>query len=182
MGKRAVIVVDLQNEYLASGKLPLVGIDEAAANAAKVIDAARAKGDAVIHIRHESASADAPFFVPGSDGVAIIPTVQPRAGETVIVKNFPNSFRETGLKQMLDADGVTDVVVVGAMSHMCIDATSRAAADFGYATTVVHDACATRDLEFGGRTVPAVEVHAAFMSALAFGYAAVTTTSEQTSG
>ena len=67
MSKRAIIVVDLQNEYLPTGKLPLVGIDEAAANAAKVIEAARSAGDKVIHVRHEN-PADAPFFVPGTDG------------------------------------------------------------------------------------------------------------------
>ncbi len=61
---------------------------------------------------------------------------------------------------------------------MCIDAATRAAADFGYATTVVHDACATRDLEFNGRVVPAAQVQDAYMSALAFAYATVTTTDE----
>ena len=177
MSKRAIIVVDLQNEYLPSGKLPLVGIDETTANAAKVIEAARSAGDKVIHIRHES-PADVPFFVPGTDGVKIIPTVAPAEGELVITKNYPNSFRETKLKQALDAEGIKDVVVVGAMSHMCIDATSRAAADLGYATTIVEDACATRDLEFNGQTVPAAQVHAAYMSALAFAYGKVVTTSE----
>ena len=59
---------------------------------------------------------------------------------------------------------------------MCIDATTRAASDFGYKATVVHDACATRDLEFGGQVVSAAQVHAAMMSALAFAYAKVETT------
>jgi nicotinamidase-related amidase len=177
MSKRAIIVVDLQNEYLPSGKLPLVGIDEAAANAAKVIEAARSAGDKVIHIRHESPT-DVPFFVPGTEGAEIIPVVAPADGELVITKNYPNSFRETKLKQALDAEGIQDVVVVGAMSHMCIDATSRAAADLGYSTTIVEDACATRDLEFNGKTVPAAQVHAAYMSALAFAYGKVVTTGE----
>ncbi len=98
----------------------------------------------------------------------------------MITKNYPNSFRETGLKQALDADSIKDVVVVGAMSHMCIDATSRAAADLGYSTTIVEDACATRDLEFNGKTVPAAQVHAAYMSALAFAYGKVVTTDDLT--
>lgn len=178
MSNKAIIVVDLQNEYLAAGKLPLVGIDAATTNAAKVIEAARAKGDLVVHIRHEAPMADAPFFVPGTSGVDIIAAVQPAAQEPVIVKNYPNSFRDTALKQMLESKGVQDVVIIGAMSHMCIEATSRAAADFGYATTIVHDACATRDLEFGGNTVPAAQVHTAVMAALAFGYGKVTSTGE----
>jgi len=85
-------------------------------------------------------------------------------------------YRETGLKSFLDEKGVTDVVVIGNMSHMCIDAVTRASDDFGFVTTVVHDACATRDLSFEGVDVPAKMVHAAFMAALQFGYAKAVTT------
>ena len=176
MSTRAVIVVDLQNEYLPSGKLPLQGIETATANAARVIEAARSKGDLVVHVRHEMPGADAPLFVPGSSGVEIMPAVAPAPGEAVVVKNYPNSFRNTDLEERLDAEGVEEVVIVGAMSHMCIDATTRAAADLGYKATVVHDACATRDLEFAGQTVPAAQVHAANMAALAWGYGQVVET------
>ena len=117
MSKRAIIVVDLQKDYLATGSFALVGIDEAAANAAKVIEAAHSAGDKVIHVRHEN-PADASFFVHGTEGTEIIPAVAPAEGELVITKNYPNAFRETELKQALDADGIKDVVVVGAMSHM----------------------------------------------------------------
>ena len=173
MSKRAVIVVDIQNEYFPEGKFPLVGIENAAANAAKVIAAAREKGDLVVHVRHEMPVPDAPIFVPGSDGVQINDAVKPAEGEAVVVKHFPNSFRDTSLKQILDDKGVEEVVVVGAMSHMCVDATVRAANDFGYQTTTIHDACATRDLEFDGTTTPAAQVHAALMAALAFYYGEV---------
>ncbi|MGJ7612100.1 MULTISPECIES: cysteine hydrolase family protein [unclassified Variovorax] len=176
MNKRAIVVVDLQNEYLSTGKLPLVGLDAAVANAARVVSAARAKGELLIHVRHEGAQPDAPFFTPGTAGVQIIPAVAPLEGEPVIVKNYPNSFRGTQLKEVLDAQGVKELVVIGAMSHMCIEATSRAAADFGYAVTVAHDACATMNLEFEGTAVPAAQVHAASMAALGFGYASITTT------
>ncbi|PNG47100.1 MULTISPECIES: cysteine hydrolase family protein [unclassified Variovorax] len=176
MNKRATIVVDLQNEYLPDGKLPLVGLDAALANAARVIAAARAHGELLIHVRHESAQPDAPVFTPGTIGVQIIPAVAAEAGEPVIVKNHPNSFRGTQLKELLDAQGVKELVVIGAMSHMCIEATSRAAADFGYPVTVAHDACATMNLEFDGTAVPAAQVHAASMAALSFGYASITST------
>jgi nicotinamidase-related amidase len=176
MNKRATIVVDLQNEYLATGKLPLVDLEAALTNAARVIAAARAKGELLIHVRHEEVEPDAPFFTPGTAGVQIIPSVAAKEGEQVIVKNYPNSFRGTQLKALLDAQSVTELVVIGAMSHMCIEATSRAAADFGYPVTVAHDACATMNLEFDGTAVPAAQVHAASMAALGFGYASITTT------
>jgi nicotinamidase-related amidase len=177
MTKRAVVVVDLQNEYLPTGKLPLQQVEKAIENAARVIEAARAKGEPVIHIRHEFGD-DAPFFVPGTGGVDIVPDVAPHPGETVILKNHPNSFRDTDLKRVLDDQGIDEVVVVGAMSHMCIAAAARAATDYGYETTVVHDACATMDLEFAGVTVPAAQVHAANMAAIAFAYGKVVSTDD----
>jgi nicotinamidase-related amidase len=68
------------------------------------------------------------------------------------------------------------------MSSMCVDATVRAAADLGLTVTVVHDACAAPDLEFGGVAVPGAMVHAAFMAALADGYAEVVGSAELLSG
>jgi len=176
MKKLGLIVIDLQNEYLPTGKLPLSGIEAAADNAAQVIADARAKSLPVFHIRHEFATAEAPVFVPGSNGVEIQPAVAPVGDEPVIVKNHINSFRETDLKQQLDAHGVEEVVIVGAMSHMCVDACVRAAVDMGYPATVLHDACATLDLEFNGVSVPAAQVHAAMMAAFEFGYATVKST------
>ncbi|EDU1513697.1 cysteine hydrolase family protein [Enterobacter ludwigii] len=178
MKQRGLIVIDLQNEYLPTGKLPLTGIEAAAHNAARAIADARSKNIPVFHIRHEFANNEAPVFIPGSDGVEIQDTVTPAAGEAVIVKNFINSFRETDLKAQLDAKGVEEVIIVGAMSHMCVDACVRAAADMGYPVTVLHDACATLDLTFGGVNVPAAQVHAAMMAAFEFGYGKVQSTAD----
>ncbi|MCC5903104.1 MAG: cysteine hydrolase [Halomonas sp.] len=176
MKKLGLIVVDLQNEYLPTGKLPLSGIEAAAANAARVIADARAKNIPVFHIRHEFANGEAPVFVPGTDGVELQSTVLPTGDEPIIVKNYVNAFRDTDLKQQLDTYEVEEVVIIGAMSHMCVDACVRAAVDMGYPATIVHDACATLDLEFNGVTVPAAQVHAAMMAAFEFGYGTVTST------
>ncbi|MCX5581658.1 cysteine hydrolase family protein [Kaistia terrae] len=176
MSKRAILVIDLQNEYWPSGELPLQGIDAAAANAARVIAHARKKGDLVVHIRHEAPGA--PFFVPGSLGSEINAAVLPEGDESVITKKFPNSFRDTGLKDLLDQQDVDEVVIVGAMSHMCVDAGVRAANDLGYRTITIHDACATMDLVFGDTTVPAAHVHASIMAALAMFYGEVIGTEE----
>ena len=176
MKKTGLIVIDLQNDYLPDGKLPLSGIEAATANAAKVIADARAKGVIVFHVRHESVSSDAPLFAADSSGAQIQTRVAPIEGEPVIVKRHINAFRETDLKQQLDQHGIDDIVVIGAMSHMCVDACVRAAVDMGYPVTVLHDACATLDLEFNGMTTPAAQVHAAMMAAFEFGYCAVTST------
>ena len=164
MSKRAVIVVDLQKDYLATGNFALDGIDAAAENAARVVAAARRRGDTIVHVHHVSKEADSPLFAPNTDGINPIAAVQPEAGDAVVIKNYPNSFRDTVLQETLRAGGIEEVVVIGAMSDVCIDATARAAADLGYDLTVVHDACATRDKAFGDSVVPAAQVHATIMS------------------
>ncbi|MBE0489108.1 MAG: cysteine hydrolase [Halomonas sp.] len=132
----------------------------------------------IVHIRHEFPSDEAPFFVPGSEGARIHASMAPResAGEAVILKNSVNAFLNTSLHEHLQEQGIEQLVVVGAMSHMCIDAATRAAADLGYGVTVLQDACATHDQVFNGETVPAAQVHAAFMAGLGFAYAEVTDT------
>ena len=99
MSKRAIIVVDLQKDYLSSGSFALTGIDAAAANAARIVEAGRGKGDRIIHVHHIAKEASSPLFAPGTDGIQPIPAVAPREDDTVIIKNYPNSFRETALHQ-----------------------------------------------------------------------------------
>ena len=178
MGEVALLIVDMQNDYFPGGRWPLEGVEEAAARGAGLLAAFRAAGEPVIHIRHESTREPAPFFTPGTPGAEIHPALAPERGEAIIVKNFPNSFRSTGLHEVLEGWRAEHLVILGAMTHMCIDATVRAAADLGYRVTVAGDACATRALEFRGREVSAEEVQTAFLAALAFGYASVITADE----
>ncbi len=182
MPKRALVLIDIQNDYFPGGKWTLTGIDTAADNAAKLLETARKDGDLIVHVRHEFPSADAPFFTSASQGAEIHPKVRNLDSESVILKHHVNSFRETDLKAVLDRQGVEEVVICGAMSHMCVDAGVRAASDLGYQCVVVHDACATRDQEFSGTVVPAAQVHAAFMAALQFGYAKLVSTDDYVAG
>jgi nicotinamidase-related amidase len=179
---RALVVVDVQNDYFAGGANPLVGPDAAAANVRRLQDAFRAGGEPLVHVQHVSAEPDAPFMRAGTRGVAIHDAVAPLEGEQVIQKAHPNSFLETPLEEKLRAADVDHVVVCGMMTSMCVDATARAASDLGFGVTVVADACATLDLEFAGATIPAADVHGAFLAALRFGYGAVVATDELLSG
>ena len=173
-----LLIVDLQNDYFTGGSMPLVGIEDATGHARMLLDAFRARHLPVIHIRHLSIHPAATFFLPGTDGAEINPAVAPWEGETVVVKNFPNSFRATPLLELLQAQNIDRLVICGAMSHMCIDATTRAAFDLGFPCVVGADACATKDLTFGGRNVKAVDVHTSFMAALSGIYARVAPTTE----
>jgi len=174
----ALILVDIQNDYFPGGKMPLDGIEAAGSHAARLLVRFREKRLPVFHIRHLANRPAATFFLPDTPGSEIHPAVAPIGDEPVIVKHFPNSFRETPLLEQLKKAGIAAVAVCGAMSHMCIDATVRAASDLGFQCLVAHDACATRELTFGRETAPAAKVHAAFMAALAGAYAQVLSTEE----
>ncbi|MGJ7460204.1 cysteine hydrolase family protein [Halomonas sp. MA07-2] len=178
MSTTALVIVDLQNDYFPAGKWPLVGIEPAAEKAARVLGWFREQSLPIVHVRHEFPSEEAPFFVPGSDGARIHASMAPKdaPSEAVILKNSVNAFLGTSLHEHLQERGIERLVITGAMSHMCIDAATRAASDLGYAVTVLQDACATHDQAFNGVTVPAAQVHAAFMAGLAFAYAEVTDT------
>jgi nicotinamidase-related amidase len=170
---RALVIVDIQNDYFPGGRNPLEGPEQAAAHARELLDAFRASGEPVVHMQHVWDAPDASFMVPGTDGVEIHESVRPAAGETVLQKANPNSFLATRLEQHLRDAGVERLVVCGMMTAMCVDATVRAAVDLGFETTLAHDACATMALGFDGRTIAAADVHAAFVAALADGYAEV---------
>jgi nicotinamidase-related amidase len=172
-----LIVIDLQNDYFPGGNMALVGIEEAAKNARALLQKFRSLKLPIIHIQHISVRPGSTFFLPDTDGAAIHQLVTPQDGESVILKNYPNSFRDTSLLQQIKEKQIDSLVICGAMSHMCIDATTRAAFDYGISCTVAEDACATRDLLFKDKTVLAADVHASFMAALSAPYATVVSTS-----
>lgn len=175
-----LVVIDIQNDYFPGGAHPLVGPDAAAARARELLDGFRDAGLPVVHVQHVSKAPDAAFMRPGTRGVEIHPLVAPLEGEPVVIKASPNSFVGTRLGSLL-APG-EPIVVCGMMSSMCVDSTARAAADLGYPVTVAHDACAAPDLSFAGVEVPGATVHAAFMAALAGGYASVVPVAEVLEG
>ncbi|WP_163337457.1 cysteine hydrolase family protein [Desulfopila sp. IMCC35008] len=176
MKKTALIIVDIQNDYFPGGRFEQEGANAAAEKASNALTAFREQALPVIHIHHESLQEGAGFFLPGTQGAEIHSSVAPVDGEIVILKHFPNSFRETELEKELRSQSIERVVITGMMTLMCIDATTRAASDLGFEVTVLHDACAARSLEFNGITVPAAHVHAAFLAALNMTYAEVTDT------
>ncbi|RLE68100.1 MAG: cysteine hydrolase, partial [Thermoprotei archaeon] len=123
--KRCLILVDIQNDYFPGGTMEVVGMEKAAGNSKILLDKFRNEDGPVFHIKHISKYPGATFFLPETYGAEIHETVSPEKGETVIKKNFPNSFRETHLLPNLREKGIEELVICGAMSHMCIDATTR---------------------------------------------------------
>ncbi|MFH0997805.1 MAG: cysteine hydrolase family protein [Pseudomonadota bacterium] len=173
-----LISIDLQNDYFPGGAMELVGIEEAATNARILLDEFRKTKSSIIHIQHISARPGATFFLPETRGAKIHHLITPIGDEPVVIKSFPNSFRNTSLLEMLKKEKPNSIVICGAMSHMCIDATTRAAFDLGFNCIVAEDACATKDLIFKSKIIKASDVHASFMAALSAPFAKVISTRE----
>jgi nicotinamidase-related amidase len=171
--KTALLLIDIQNDYFPGGKMELEGSIQASVAAARLLAAFRKNSWAIYHVQHLNQRPNAPFFVPDTPGIAIHSSVQPVLGEPVVVKHYPNSFRDTELLESFKTENISSLLICGMMSHMCVDATVRAAFDFGFNCIVAHDACATTKLSFNNVIVPASQVHAAYMSALGAVYAQI---------
>ncbi len=171
--QKALIIIDIQNDYFIGGKMPLIGSDKAAANAKLVLAEFRKEELPIIHIQHISARPEAGFFLPDTKGAEIHSDVAPIKGEKLIVKHYPNSFRETELLDYLKEKGISELVICGMMTSMCVDATVRASKDYGYNCTVIGDACAAPNLEINGKTISGEDVNSAFLATLNYFYATV---------
>jgi len=164
--KTALLVIDIQKDYFPGGKYPLVNPLEAAQKAYMILQCFRESGNHHVHIQHISLEPDATFFVSGDRGTDIHDSVAHFEGEPIVYKHEPNSFLNTDLLELLQSWEIERLVITGMMTHMCVDATARAASDLGFQVIIAEDACATRDLKYGDTTIPAEQVHKAFLAAL----------------
>jgi nicotinamidase-related amidase len=173
----ALVIIDIQGFYFENGSVPLTGSVEAARQARRALDAFRSKHLPVVHVRHVPKSVKIVEGEPADPQYRIRPEVAPAPGEKVVSKQFANSFRDTDLLEHLRANGIKRLVIAGMQTHMCVEAAVRAAHDLGFKVILVHDACATRDLSFGGRTVSAADVQTAVLAALK-AYATIVSTED----
>jgi len=173
----ALVVIDAQGEYRI-GRMKLEGIDPALARLAELLARARAARAPIFHVTQIGQQGT--LFDPTTAYGEIVSEAVPAAGEPVIMKRLPNAFAATELHERLQQTGRRNLIVAGFMTHMCISASTRAALDLGYQTTVTADATATRALPAhdGGAPIPAEIVHRTALAELADRFAAVTTVAE----
>jgi nicotinamidase-related amidase len=164
--KTALLIIDIQNDYFPGGKMELERPVEAAHRANELLQCFRDHSMPTVHIQHISRDPDATFFIPGDRGTDIHDITTHYEGEPLVQKHYPNAFRETNLLELLREWRIERVIITGMMTHMCVDATARAAADLGFKIMVAEDACATRALTYGDAAIPAEHVHKAFLAAL----------------
>jgi nicotinamidase-related amidase len=156
----ALLIIDIQDFYFPGGRMPLVNPEVASEKAAAVLQLFRSQNLPVIHIQH-------------TGGVPIHKDVAPLAGEKVITKKEANGFNGTDLLNYLTTLKVKRLVICGMQTQMCVEATTRAAYDLGFKCIVVEDACATRNLKYGRRTIFANDVQAGAYAIMNGYYASV---------
>ncbi|MEM9438948.1 MAG: cysteine hydrolase family protein [Pseudomonadota bacterium] len=173
LSETALIMIDCQNTY-REGVMALDGVDEALKEAETLLARARKLGSPIIHIRHD-AGAGSPYDISADIG-QIIGAVAPMNDEPVVDKNYPSSFEQTNLDELLKARNVSKLTLAGFMTHMCVNSTARAGFNKGFDITVVASATATRSLpDPRGGAISSDVVHASALAALGDLFAYVAT-------
>ncbi len=134
LSQAAVVMIDAQHEYL-DGKLALPAIGPALDEIERLLARARALRTPIIHVVHHGKAGGA--FAPGSPGAEIAAQAAPAPGEAVVAKGLPNAFASTDLADRLHALKRPSIIIAGFMTHMCVEATARAAIDLGFAAAEV---------------------------------------------
>lgn len=163
--KKALLIIDLQNDYFCGGKMELEGIEKALNKTNELISYSRTHEHEIIFIQHFSTRKGATFFIPDTKGVRLHENLD-FSNDKIITKYYPNSFRDTSLQKYLDKRKIKELIICGAMTHMCIESTVRAGFDLGYKITLASDACATKSLTYNQQTINAKDVQLGCIAAL----------------
>jgi nicotinamidase-related amidase len=179
MAKRALIVIDVQNEYF-DGALPISDPppEQSLENIGRAMEAATAAGVPVIVVRHGTTDASEGIFLEGSHEWELHPEIERRRRDFLIDKTLPGSFTNTELGSVLEDAGIDTVAITGYMTHMCVDTTSRQAAHRGLAVEILNDATGTLPLENSGGRAGGEELHRATLVAQGQFFADVVSTDD----
>ncbi len=175
LGDSALVLIDYQNDYL-TGPLALPDGLAAIAAAERMLTAARATSTRIIHVLQQGSSGGS--FDRAKFGGQPIAKLAPGPREIVIEKPRPSSFFKTDLAKRLGGGTGTSVIFMGFMTHMCVSTTVRDALHFGFVSTVVADACASRDLPGPSGVISARTMHEASLAALGDRFAGIFTAAE----
>jgi nicotinamidase-related amidase len=142
---RALLVIDVQESFRQRPLWAAISNPGIAADAARLVDAARAHGDLVVWVLHTEPGTGTTFD-PASGHVRYLDPLEPQAGEPQLTKTSHNAFTTTNLQQLLTQHGITEVVVCGIRTEQCCETTARLASDLGYQVTFVTEATATNPI------------------------------------
>jgi len=177
VGKRALLVIDVQNEYF-TGKLPVCYPAETLPNILLAVTEAKQAGIPVVIVQHSMPGEGASAFVKGTDAWELHDAVKKIDAEHYVEKHLPSAFVGTDLQAWLEARGIDTVVISGYMTQFCCDTTARYAMHLGYNVEFLSDGTATLGFENGAGKVSAEELHRAILVVQAARFSRVMTTAE----
>jgi len=144
--QRALVVIDLQNDYFPDGKFPLWNTEAVLAQVESAIARARAQGVPVILVQHiaDASNGTAPFFNAGTSGVDLHARILAAAPDAVVVtKAQADSFLNTALEKTLAELGANELLICGMMTQNCVTHTAISKAAEKYRVAVLGDCCAS---------------------------------------
>lgn len=175
--KRALLVIDVQNEYF-SGKLPITYPADSLNNILTAMDSANKHEIPVVLVQHSASQKDATTFNKGTAEWELHPKVTAQKYDYLIEKNLPGSFTGTNLESWLREKEIDTVVIAGYMTQMCCDTTARQAFHLGFSVEFLSDATGTLSVSNQGGKVSAEELHKAILVTQAMRFSKVMTTNE----
>lgn len=176
--KRALLVIDVQNEYLTGTKLHVTYPQNSFERILSAIDTANKNDIPVILVQHSSTGEGSKTFVRDTELWQIPEEVKSLKYNSIVEKNYPDSFRKTDLEDILKELGVDTVVICGYMTQMCCDTTARQAFHMGYKVEFLNDATGTLAFENYAGSISAEELHKAVLVIQAMKFSKVLSVNE----
>jgi nicotinamidase-related amidase len=146
---RALVVIDAQNEFSPDGLMPVPGHADAVAAIVRRVDEARRAGEPIAWVRHHNRPGQSRRFLPGTWGAEFTPGCGPLPGsadEAEFVKEVFGAFTGSAIGPWLEARRISEVTLVGFLTHMCVSTTAREALMRGLAVAIDPDATASEAL------------------------------------
>ena len=144
--KKALLLIDLQNDYFPGGAFPLWNTDNVKQATIKAIQKAQNSGVFIVHIQHiaNPAAGPSPFFNANTPGVQIQDEIFGTApNHPIVIKEYADSFHKTNLEEVLSQNGITDLLVAGMMTQNCVTHTAISKAAEKYNVSVLTDLTTT---------------------------------------
>ncbi|TDR73869.1 cysteine hydrolase family protein [Paludibacterium purpuratum] len=139
----ALLVIDLQNDYFPGGAFPLHDADATLDRVLQAMEQAKRQGMPIILVQHV-AEGPSSFFNADSEGVAIHPRVLAAVPDApVIVKHHADSFLRTELAEVLQQQGIEELLVCGMMTQNCVTHTAISTEATPYRISILPDCCTT---------------------------------------
>lgn len=141
--EKALIVIDVQNDYFPGGKLPLWNADETLGHIVNAISDAGKQGIDVILVKHiADKSKGSGFFIPGTTGADIHPDILKAAPDApVVVKHRADAFNGTNLNAVLDKSGIEEILICGMQTQNCVGLSAISKNATPYKPAILSDCC-----------------------------------------